>query len=162
MYTLTCMPYTDVSNNAKWNDSDFPAGRPNPVYAELAAALKTDGLTLSFTSPLAKITPLVGPGRPPHRWHGPNRWPMPWSKPERVLNCPSAAPAMPISPPPCPRMNTGSLSPGDYPLSTAGVGFRSGKQSVRYRENQRGAGPPTAGVPEPADFVDAPDRPHRA
>ncbi|MGP4141402.1 MAG: hypothetical protein ACTXOH_12205 [Sodalis sp. (in: enterobacteria)] len=72
MYTPTCMPYTDVSNNAKWNDSDFPAGRPNPVYAELAAALKTDGLTLSFITLGQDNTPC---------WSGQATTPLAWAKP---------------------------------------------------------------------------------
>ncbi|CAK8744102.1 hypothetical protein SODG_007222 [Sodalis praecaptivus] len=72
MYTPTCMPYTDVSNNAKWNDSDFPAGRPNPVYAELAAALKTDGLTLSFIT--------LGQDNNPC-WSGQATTPLAWAKP---------------------------------------------------------------------------------
>ncbi|MBT9432371.1 hypothetical protein JZM24_09970 [Candidatus Sodalis endolongispinus] len=67
------MPYLDVSVNAKWDEGEsFPAGRPNPLYAELAAALKTDGLTLSFITLGQDNTPC---------WSGQTTTPLNWAKP---------------------------------------------------------------------------------
>ncbi|WP_074011711.1 hypothetical protein [Candidatus Sodalis sp. SoCistrobi] len=67
------MPYLDVSVNAKWDEGEaFRAGRPNPLYAELAAALKTDGLTLSFITLGQDNTPC---------WSGQTATPLDWAKP---------------------------------------------------------------------------------
>lgn len=70
---LTFTPYVDVSVNAEWDVGEaFPTGRPNPLYAELTAALKTDGLTLSFIT--------LGQDNAPC-WARQSTTPLAWAKP---------------------------------------------------------------------------------